>query len=148
MDVFLQVRIEHMFQQTGETVIVFGNNQNKGVGLCNGGGKSAVLNGLSGIIDRKPDISDVDEIRSDVASFRHAIENEMRGVFAGPTLPGSPQDYRSKDRTSEILSIHDQFVARDCKNLQSERERQGVSDCRSCRARPNLLALASIDTCG
>src|SRR5882724_2180147 len=32
MDVFLQVCVEHVFQQTGETVIVFGNNENESVG--------------------------------------------------------------------------------------------------------------------
>ena len=42
-----------MLQQTWKAVIVFRHDQNKGVGLCNGGGKSAVLNGLSGIIDSK-----------------------------------------------------------------------------------------------
>src|SRR5207244_1962175 len=50
VNIFFQVRIEHMFQQTWETMVIFWDDENKAIGAIDRHREFAVLERLAGVI--------------------------------------------------------------------------------------------------
>ena len=51
VNIFFQIRVEHMLQQAGKTVVVFWHNKDQCIGFVNGCRKFWIFESLTGIID-------------------------------------------------------------------------------------------------
>src|SRR6266481_5824743 len=107
-----------MFQEAGKTVIVLGHHEDERVGVVYCGGKFWILDRLTRIVDREPQVADVDQLRPDVRTFRDVIKDECRGVFAQAALTRSAENDGSEDRACEVLRIHNRLVAGMSSRLQ------------------------------
>ena len=69
MDVFLQVCIEHMLQETWETMVIFRNDEDKPIGAIDRHREFAVLKSFAGVIHANGNFPDVGQFGFDVAAF-------------------------------------------------------------------------------
>ena len=69
MNVFLQICIEDMFQQTRKTMIVFRRNEDQSIGPADRGSKLAVLERFAGVIHADRNFPGIDQFDFDIAAF-------------------------------------------------------------------------------
>src|SRR5437762_5903451 len=106
MDVFLQVCIEHMLQETWETMVIFRNDEDKPIGAIDGHREFAVLKSFAGVIHSNGNFPDVDQFGFDVATFCNFAENKVGRGLGQSTLSRRADDDRKKNRSNYFLRSH------------------------------------------
>ena len=100
MNVLFQIRIEHMLQHAGIAVVIFGNHQDEPVGAGTGGRESRVLDLLAGIVARKAEIANINQLSFDSFALLHLVENKPGDIFAGAAFAHRAENYRNEKWSS------------------------------------------------
>src|SRR5206468_7539072 len=106
MNVFLQIRVEHMLQQTWETMVIFRDDEDKPIGAFDLHREFAVFERFAGIIHANRNFPNVDQFRFDIAPFRYFTEDEIGRGFGQSTLPRRADNDRKKNRSNYFLRSH------------------------------------------
>ena len=99
--VFLEVAVQHMFEQSGKAVVVLGHDKNEPIRAADGRRKRRVFDRFTRVIDREPDVSDVDQFCFHVRAPRDLFDDKPRDRFTQTALPRGAEDDGQKDRASE-----------------------------------------------
>ena len=98
MDVFLQIHIERVLQQSGKTVIVLGCDDDQTIAALDRRRKFRVLHLFAGVIEFHRQRAHIDEFRFYAGALFGLFKHELRGVFAFAALPRGPEDHWNEKR--------------------------------------------------
>src|SRR2546429_3557173 len=103
MDVFLQIHVEGVLQQSRETVIVLRRYDDETVAALDRRRKFRVLHLLTSVIELHRQRTHIDEFRFHAGALFCLLKNKPRSVFAFPALPGGAEDHWNKKRAFHLL---------------------------------------------
>src|SRR5437870_7943073 len=99
VDVFLQLHVERVLQQPGETVIVLRRDDDETIAALDRGRKFRVLHLLAGVVEFHRQRAHIDEFGFHASALFYLIKDKARGVFAFPTLARSAENQWNEKRT-------------------------------------------------
>src|SRR5437870_8302064 len=93
VDVFLQIHVERVLQQPGETVIVLRRDDDETIAALDRGRKFRVLHLLAGVVEFHRQRAHIDEFRFHASALFGLIKDKARDVFALSALARSAQNH-------------------------------------------------------
>ncbi len=103
MDVFLQVRIQHVLEQARVAVVVLRRHDHQRIRTGHGRGELRILDRFAGVAGRERDISNVDQLGLDPVPFPNLFQYKPGDPFARAALADRAENDWNKNWP---VSIH------------------------------------------
>ena len=85
-----------MLQHAGIPVVIFRDHQDEAIGVLADVRKPRVLDLFAGIINRKIQIANINQLSFDSFALLHLVENKPGDLFAGAAFAHRAENYRNE----------------------------------------------------